>query len=188
MPVGNMRMQEWQPKSIEDRIKLIRKMVYESIRDPAISRQLALAITHGCPWRDSMCELEAINLFMAKNIRYTGDIAGYDTYQSARRTLQFRGGDCDDGFTLIATLAMGNGFGVKGAVTKNEANGPYAHIFPLIAYPKMNPDRWLPIDWTIGFSKSFTLPPHAPRAGLEFDGHQIVYGPRIIQPQTYMGW
>jgi len=89
-----MILREWDPKGIEGRIVHLQRLLKQSIRDPLVSRQLALSITHGCPWRDDRCELAAIWHFMHRNIRYTGDIAGYDTFQTARRTLQFRGGDC----------------------------------------------------------------------------------------------
>jgi hypothetical protein len=93
MPGSTMRLQEHNPRGIIGRVELLRKMMFEGIRDP-VMRQVALAATHGCPWRDNLCELEAIWYFMQKNIRYTGDAYGIDTYQSPRRTLQFRGGDC----------------------------------------------------------------------------------------------
>lgn len=180
------RLVEHSPRSIEDRVQLIRKMVYASIRDPEMSRGLALAVTHRCPWRDAMCELEAIHYFMCQNIRYAGDISGYDTYQSARQTFRYKGGDCDDGMTLIATLAMGNQFPVKGRITKNKAGGSWAHIYPLVGFPKMAPTTWIPLDWTLGHQR---FGQHPPQAGhLEFDGHQICYGPKVITPAMYMGW
>jgi hypothetical protein len=96
-----MVVREWNPKGIEGRIVHLQRLVRQSLHDAPVSRQLALAITHGCPWRDDRCELEAIWWFMHRNIRYTGDIAGYDTFQTARRTLQFRGGDCLPRGTLL---------------------------------------------------------------------------------------
>jgi len=89
-----MPLREWDPKGIEGRIELLQGLVKKSLRDPEISRGLALAVTRACPWRDDRCELQAIWYFMQKNIRYTGDIYGADTFQSARRTLDFGGGDC----------------------------------------------------------------------------------------------
>jgi hypothetical protein len=180
-----MILRERNPRGIEGRIVELRRLVGKSIRDPSVSRHLALAITYGCPWRDDRCELEAIWYFMHRNIRYTGDIAGYDTFQSARRTLQFRGGDCDDGFTLITTLAQGNGFSTKGRITANTANGQWAHVYPLVGFPKNNPRTWIPIDWTIGFHRFGMHPPQG--RFVEFDGHQITHG-KEITPSNYLGW
>lgn len=181
-----MRLREHDPRGIEGRIELLQDLMKKSIRDPEISRNLALHVTHACPWRDDRCELEAIWHFMHRNIRYTGDINGYDTFQTARRTLQFRGGDCDDGMVLIGTLAMGNGFPVKGRITANPGSRQWAHIYPVAGFPKNRPTRWVPLDWTLGFQRFGTHPPQS--RFVEFDGHQVVYGPREITPGGYMGW
>ncbi len=95
---------------IEERIATIQKKIRESIQDPEM-RQLALNITADCPERDKVCEAKAIFKAVKKRIRYTGDIApvkwedgsveGVDLYQSARRTWQFRGGDCLPAGTLM---------------------------------------------------------------------------------------
>jgi hypothetical protein len=57
-------------------------------------------VTQLCPARDDMCELQAIYDFIVRNVRYTGDVTGRDTYQSALTSLQFGGGDC---FPLATT-------------------------------------------------------------------------------------
>ncbi len=88
-----MRLQEHTPQGIEGRVDLLRKHMAAAVRDP-VMRQVALNVTHNCPWRDGLCELSAIWHFMCRNIRYTGDGFNYDTFQSPKRTLQFRGGDC----------------------------------------------------------------------------------------------
>lgn len=180
-----MMIREWEPKGIEGRIAHLQRLVGLSIRDPLVSRQLALAITQACPWRDDRCELSAIWHWMHQNIRYTADIAGYDSFATARRTIQFRGGDCDDGFTLISALAMGNGFQTKGRITKNYPGGPYAHIYPLVGFPKNNPRGWVPLDWTLGFHR---FGAHPPQGGhVEFDGAQITYN-REIPPDAWQPW
>lgn len=172
------------PHGIQGRIKLLRDNLRKSMQDPMISRQLALGITNSCPWRDDRCELAAIWYFMHKNIRYTGDISGLDTFQTARKTLQFRGGDCDDGSILIATLAMGNGFPAKLRITKNVAMGPWAHIYPLVGFPKNAPTRWVPLDWTLGYNHFGAHPPQA--SFIEFDGAQTQ--PGEIGIGDYAGW
>lgn len=90
-----------QVRTLEDRVNVIRGLVWGngpegpagSLRDP-IMRQIGLAVTHTCPPRNDLCELKAIFDFIVKNVRYTGDIAGKDTFQKALRTLQYGGGDC----------------------------------------------------------------------------------------------
>lgn len=105
-------------KTLDDRVRLIRKLIWwgESafdrsvpetqsggIRDPRL-RELGLAITRGCRARDDLCELKAIYTFVKTNVRYTGDIAMKDTFQSAWRSLQMGGGDCLPLSTLVLCL------------------------------------------------------------------------------------
>lgn len=91
--------------TLEDRIKILRQLVWSpngGARDPLL-RNLGLQVTRHCPARDDMCELRAIFDFITKNVRYTGDITGKDTFQTAFRTLQFGGGDCFPEGTLVVT-------------------------------------------------------------------------------------
>lgn len=93
-------------KTLDDRVNLIIRLVWDGeaafnkrhapeggLRDPRM-RQLGLRVTSQCTARDDMCELNAIHEFVKRNVRYTGDIAMKDLFQSAWRTLQYGGGDC----------------------------------------------------------------------------------------------
>jgi hypothetical protein len=95
---------------IEERVASIQALIHKSVQDPQM-RKLALAITKNCPERDGTCEAEAVYQYVKKHVRYTGDIApikfpngeveGIDLYQSARRTLEMKGGDCLPLSTLV---------------------------------------------------------------------------------------
>lgn len=105
-----------------------------------------------------MCELRAIFDFVTHNIRYTGDIAGKDTFQTALRTLDFRGGDCDDAAVLTAVLATENGFHTRWRVTSNHGD-TWDHIYTLAQFPRTN--RWIPLDTTLGAGRFNRNPPQA---------------------------
>jgi len=110
---GEMRttLRQSRDMPIEERIATIQELIEKSIQDPQM-RKLALQITARCPERDGECEARAIYDYVKRNVRYTGDVApikwrsgeieGVDLYQSARRTTEFRGGDC----LPISTLVM----------------------------------------------------------------------------------
>lgn len=111
---------------IEQRLATIQRKVRESIQDPEM-RKLALAVTARCTERDKVCEAKAIYKAVKARVRYTGDIApvmwengeaeGVDLYQSARRTWEFKGGDClplstlvlRDDFEIVPILALDPG-------------------------------------------------------------------------------
>lgn len=120
-------------------------------------RGYGLAITRACHARDDMCELKAIFDFVTHrnpqtgitNIRYTGDIRGKDTFQSALRTMEFGGGDCDDHAQLNAVLAAVNGFKGKWRITSN-TGASWDHIYYLAGVPKNRPFQWIALDTTLG--------------------------------------
>lgn len=121
--------------SLEDRVKLLRRLAWfgegafsrgatvGGLYDPQM-REIGLRVTQGAPERSDMGELDAIFTFVTMtapdghpNVRYTGDIALKDTYQTALRTLQYRGGDCfpegtlfvtRDGFTPVEQIEEGD--------------------------------------------------------------------------------
>ena len=150
-------------ETLDDRIHVLRKLTWEKhggLKDPRM-RQIGLAVTDGCPPRDDMCELRAIFDFIVRNIRYTGDIAGKDTFQTALRTMQYGGGDCDDHSVLAAVLAMENGFTCKWRITSN-TGASWDHIYCMAAIPKLRPGgRWIALDTTMGAGKFNRQPPQA---------------------------
>jgi hypothetical protein len=115
-------------------------------------RHIGLQVTQHCPPRNDVCELQAIFDFTVRNVRYTGDIAGRDTFQKALRTLQYGGGDCDDHSIVNAVLAMENGFFSKVRITSN-TGATWDHIYALAGVPKHNPVRYIPLDTTLGPGK-----------------------------------
>jgi transglutaminase-like putative cysteine protease len=131
---------------IEQRVASIQDLVHKSVQDPKM-RKLALAITSKCPERDGMCEAKAIYQAVKSRVRYTGDIApikqgsrgpveGIDLYQSAWRTWEFQGGDCDDQSILVATLLALNGIEPRLRVTAESKSADWGHIYPGAILPK----------------------------------------------------
>lgn len=191
--MGKLVAREFSVRGIEARIAKIRELIKENLLDVEISRRLALGITAGCPRRGDLCELQALWNFMhgtrpngLPNVRYTGDIQGYDTFQSPRATLSYGGGDCDDGTILVAVLALGNQFAVKGRITVNPGGDGWGHIYPWIGLPKLAPTMWWPFDWVLGYHYFGVAPPESRH--VEFDGFRQVYSPGIIGPNDYEGW
>lgn len=162
--------------SIKQRVSLLQDLTAKSVKDPDM-RGLALQITGGCEARDGLCEAKAIGAYTKQNIRYTGDIAPHrlgargpvesiDLYQSARRTSEYGGGDCDDHAVFNATMLILNGIPAKFRVTSPYRWGRdnYTHIYTMAGLPKTDPKRWVAVDTTLpdyslgkewGFAKNF---------------------------------
>lgn len=168
---------------IKERIAHIQDMVYVSSQNPEV-RQLALAITGkgtrrvkvgsqtydvvgaNCPARDGECEARAIYNWAKANIRYSGDLAPIkhgakgsvepvDIFQSAQRTAEFGGGDCDDHTVIVSALLAHNGITPKMAVTAPTRFGPEGHIYAVAMLPKERPSKELALDTTLPCNDCF---------------------------------
>ena len=163
---------------IEQRIATIQDLVYKSVQDPKM-RKLALDITHKCPERDGTCEARAIYDAVKGRVRYTGDIAaikhgakgrheGIDLYQSAWRTWEFKGGDCDDHAVLLSTLLALNGIEPRLRVTAESARSDWGHIYAGALLPKnASTGKFTTLDTTLPGNNKFGVEvPYA--KGLDF--------------------
>lgn len=170
---GAATLRSHQVHTLEDRVKILRRMVWlgdrafgrgrpftGGLKDPQM-RMIGLEVVKGCRARNDLCELQSIFEFVKANIRYTGDIVNKDTFQTAFRTLQLGGGDCDDHSVLNSVLAGENGFQTKFCITSN-TGATWDHIFCKAGVPKMSPTRWVAMDSTLpGANKFGVLPPMA---------------------------
>jgi len=145
---GNMKTELRTDRNmpIEQRVASIQDLVHKSVQDPKM-RKLALAITAKCPERDGLCEAKAIYQAVKGRVRYTGDIApikqgargaveGIDLYQSAWRTWEFKGGDCDDQSIVTATLLALNGIEPRLRVTAESKTADWGHVYAGALLPK----------------------------------------------------
>lgn len=162
---GGMRVRHYRSARmpIEQRVRLIQDRVWEGIQDPRM-RKLALAITKNCPERDGLCEAKAVYNYVKSRTRYTGDIApvamgaggpveSVDLFQSAQRTLEFGGGDCDDHVALGAVLMSLNGIETRLRVTAERVFADWGHIYPVVGLPKTAPTKWIAADTTLPGSR-----------------------------------
>jgi transglutaminase-like putative cysteine protease len=170
---GGPQLRAHQVRTLDDRVAILRRMAWlgdaafgrrnppiGGLKDPRM-RQIGLEVTRGCPARSDSCELNAIYEFVKQNVRYTGDITDKDTFQTAWRTLQMAGGDCDDAAILNAVLAMENGFQTRFRITSN-TGATWDHIYCLAGVPKNNPRQWVALDTTLPGRHKFGV--HPPQA------------------------
>ena len=168
--------------TLDDRVRLIRRLIWwgeaafdkrvspndgGGIHDPRL-RELGLEVTRGCRARDDVCELQSIYDFVRRNVRYTGDISMKDTFQSAWRTFQMAGGDCDDHVTANAVLAAVNGFQSKARITSN-TGASWDHIYCLVGVPKHAPRKWMILDTTLPGNRFNQQPPFAKHRDFDLD-------------------
>jgi transglutaminase-like putative cysteine protease len=156
---------------INERMGILQDLTHKSVQDPEM-RKLALQITRHCPARDGECESKAIYAWVKKNIRYTGDIGPHklgrrgpveaiDLFQTAAKTVEFGGDDCDGHSILNCTLALHNGLACKyriSSTTKKDADD-FSHIYAMVGLPKNGPRKWIAMDTTLEHGRFGTEAP-----------------------------
>lgn len=176
---GNMTttLREQHNMPIEVRVASIQKQIEKSIQDPEM-RKLALKITAHCPERDGLCEAKAVYDFTKQRVRYTGDVApikwsdgsveGVDLFQSARRTIEIGGEDCDGHSIVNATLLALNGITPRLRVVKTRGAEDWEHIFTGALLPKGGGDKFYALDTTLPGNDHFGREPNYHRY-VDFD-------------------
>lgn len=167
---GNMTtvLREQRNMPIEVRVASIQKQIEKSIQDPEM-RKLALQITAGCPERDGLCEAKAVYDFTKARVRYTGDVApikwsdgaveGVDLFQSARRTIEIGGEDCDGHTIVNSTLLALNGITPRLRVVKTRGASDWEHIFAGALLPKGGGEKFVALDTTLPGNDHFGREP-----------------------------
>jgi len=153
----------------DDRVELIRQMVFESIKDPLVL-WTARHITAKCQGRDDHCELEALYEAVKKGpiplpdgdsgkvietpgLRFVNDPRFTDTYPTAGKILRWQaqganGEDCDGHTILVDAMLNALGWLTGGVIASKDGN-EFVHVFPVAGYPKDEPTEWIPMDTTV---------------------------------------
>ena len=112
----------------------------------------AMALTDSCggDWciqpRDWLGEVCALADHVKRNVRYTLDTYGIDTYRTPDRTLDLAMGDCDDMTALAGAALQAVGYPVKIKVIQMRGQHTFHHIYLLAGLPPQKPSRWIAVD------------------------------------------
>lgn len=115
-------------------LAMMRDLAVEGSKDPIV-RQAAIGIVQrsGAREHDPESQLGALFGFVRDRITFIGDVAGVETLQSPRYTLQVAAGDCDDRATLLAGLARSIGIPAElkfRVIAANPGNpGRFTHVY-----------------------------------------------------------
>lgn len=156
---------------IRERLGIMQEQIARSVKDPTAIK-LARQMTNHCPDRDDACVLRAIYDWKRTNLRYTGDIAAHkleakdggkvepvDVFQSAARTAEFGGGDCDDHSIFGSAMGIINGIQMHLRVTAPQMSlkENFEHVYDLGDID----GKLVPIDSTLPGGDFFGVtPPH----------------------------
>ncbi len=140
-------------KNLKERVALINYFIQQGKKDAQI-RQLASSIlSQKCgedwciPEKEWESEVEAIFMYVRRNVRYTLDPWELELFQKARRSLENKTADCDDQVILAGAMLQAVGYPLR-LIVVDTGKGGYSHIYMSVGLPPMNPKKWLPFDLT----------------------------------------
>lgn len=163
---GNARMTRYSVNGIEDRIRHLRERVDKGKTDPRVYSFARKVLNQKCGsnWciseKDNLREMRALYDAVRKNVRYTSDILGVDTYQHPARTLELAGGDCDDFSSLMCSLLLSAGIPCRFKVIRTKGSREWNHIYAQGGLPRANPTKWITLDASVNMPFGWEAPSH----------------------------
>lgn len=149
---GGLVARRYSVRTIDDRIKHIRESIQKGKRDPAIREFAVKAVSQKCgstwciPEKNYWGEVQEIFKSVRGAVRYVHDIHNVDTFQAARRTVDFHGGDCDDYVITLGSLLQSIGYPVILRIIQPKGEQDFSHIFLLVGLPPTGPTQWVSLD------------------------------------------
>ena len=164
-----MRMRSYNIRTLDDRIRYLRHLADSGKRDPQIYAFARQAVGKKCggrwcvPEKDNTGEARALYAAMRsdpekarrlfknirKNVRYTSDILGVDTYQRPGHTLLLGSGDCDD-YSSLTCAALGSlGIPCRFKVIRTKDARDWNHIYAQAGFPRQAPRHWISMDSSV---------------------------------------
>lgn len=96
-------------RTIQERVAKVHEQLIQGTHDPAVYALAREVLTKKCgddwcvPQKDHRAEVTALFDEVKKRVRYTWDPVAYDAFQTPRKTLALKAGDCLPATTLVLT-------------------------------------------------------------------------------------
>lgn len=164
---GLMRVTTHEVRSLDDRIAAIAQKANEGKIDPRVIAWARKELSKKCrggwngeQWcveeKNSTAEIAAIYKALRRDIRYTSDVMGVDTYAHPRRTLEMGAGDCDEYAATACAAFEAIGIECRFKVIRTKDSPTWNHIY-VEAFDK-RANRWVPIDASVAASPGWEAP------------------------------
>jgi transglutaminase-like putative cysteine protease len=167
---GPMRMTRKTVRTLDDRMAAIKELAVDGKFDPTVIAWTRAQLTRKCrggengeqwcvPEKDTRAEISAVFHGLRRDIRYTSDLVGADTYAHPRVTLRLKSGDCDDYSSLGCAALMSAGIPCRFKVVRTKDSDSWNHIFIQGGYPKHAPSQWFSLDASVPVKPGWEPPP-----------------------------
>lgn len=166
---GLMRVTTHEVRSLDDRLASIAQKANEGKLDPKVIAWARKELSRKCrdgwngsqwctPEKDTEAEIAAIYKALRRDVRYTSDVVGVDTYAHPRRTLELGGEDCDGYAALGCAALMSVGIPCRFKVIRTKDSSTWNHIFIQGGASKSNPTRWISLDASVPMHAGWEAP------------------------------
>lgn len=149
---GGLVARRYSVRTMDDRIKHIIASIQKGKRDPLIREFAVKAVSQKCgqdwciPEKNYWGEVQEVFQSVRGAVRYVHDIYNVDTFQAARRTVDFHGGDCDDYVITLGSLLQSIGYPIILRIVQPKTENDFSHILLLAGLPPVNPTQWVALD------------------------------------------
>ena len=156
----NLKFKEVRVRNIQERVSRVHQQMIQGTRDPqvyALAREV-LTKKVGDEWaipeKDHRKEVEALYWEVRKRVRYTWDPTDYDAFQTPRKTLALKAGDCDDFVSLLGALLRSVGHKVRSRIVQTQGESTWNHIYLAVLVN----GKWMPLDPTVKNDPGWEVP------------------------------
>lgn len=162
-------------ESLDERINAIRDRISKGRVDPKVIAWARAQVSKKCgnqwcvPEKDTEAEIRAIFNGMRRDVRYTSDVLGVDTYVHPRKTLEQRSGDCDDYSALGCSALMSVGIPCRLKVIRTKDSPTWNHIYIQAGTPKAGPQKWMTLDASVPVKPGWEVPASMVAASRTFE-------------------
>jgi Transglutaminase-like superfamily len=166
---GPMRVTLKSVATLDDRLAQIIELAEAGKTDPEVIAWTRRELSKKCrpgwngeqwcvPEKDTKAEIEAIFKAMRRDVRYTSDVHGVDTYAHPRMALRTRGEDCDGFSSLGCAALMSVGIPCRFEVIQTRRSSTPDHIYIQGGFPKENPTQWYSLDASVPMPPGWRAP------------------------------
>lgn len=167
---GTMRTTLHSVRTLDDRLAAIAAKANEGKTDPRVIAWARKELSKKCrggwngeqwcvPEKNTDAEIAAIYKALRRDIRYTSDVVGVDTYAHPKRTLEMAGGDCDEYSATACAALMAVGIPCRFKVIRTKDSPTWNHIYVEAGTPKQNPTKWVALDASVAARPGWEAPP-----------------------------
>lgn len=155
--------------TLDDRLEAIMENAEKGRFDPEVIAWARKELSKKCgpgwngeQWcvkeKDTEGEILAIFKALRRDVRYTSDILGADTYMHPRITKQTGSADCDDFSSFGCAALMSVGIPCRFKVIQTTKSSTPDHIFIQAGTPKDGPAKWISLDASVPMPPGWEAP------------------------------